>query len=77
MRLRLSAPGGGYALIDHTGLRELLPICQQKYISVIIGGPYNSGILATGSRPGATYNYVEAPQPVLKQVAAIEAICAA
>jgi D-threo-aldose 1-dehydrogenase len=67
---------GRYTLIDHTGLRELLPICQQKHISVIIGGPYNSGILATGSGSGATYNYVEAPQPVREQVARIEAVCA-
>jgi len=42
---------GRYTLIDHTGLRELLPICERKGISVIIGGPYNSGILATGARP--------------------------
>ena len=67
---------GRYTLIDHTGLRELLPICERKGISVIIGGPYNSGILATGARPGATYNYVEASPAVLERVAAIEAVCA-
>jgi D-threo-aldose 1-dehydrogenase len=66
---------GRYTLIDHTGLRELLPICERKHISVIIGGPYNSGILATGARPGATYNYVDALPEVLKRVAAIEAVC--
>jgi D-threo-aldose 1-dehydrogenase len=67
---------GRYTLIDHTGLRELLPICEQKGISIIIGGPYNSGILATGARPGATYDYVEAKPAVLERVAAIEAVCA-
>jgi D-threo-aldose 1-dehydrogenase len=66
---------GRYTLIDHTGLRELLPICERKRISVIIGGPYNSGILATGARPGATYNYVDALPAVLERVAAIEAVC--
>jgi D-threo-aldose 1-dehydrogenase len=66
---------GRYTLIDHTGLRELLPVCEQKRISVIIGGPYNSGILATGARPGATYNYVEASPAVMERVAAIEAVC--
>ena len=66
---------GRYTLIDHTGLRELLPICERKGISVIIGGPYNSGILATGARPGATYNYVDASPAVLEKVAAIEAVC--
>jgi D-threo-aldose 1-dehydrogenase len=67
---------GRYTLIDHSGLRELLPLCEQKGISVIIGGPYNSGILATGARLGATYDYVEAKPAVLEQVAAIEAVCA-
>jgi D-threo-aldose 1-dehydrogenase len=66
---------GRYTLIDHTGLQELLPICEQKHISVIIGGPYNSGILATGARPGANYNYVETPPAVMERVAAIEAVC--
>src|SRR6202453_4472717 len=66
---------GRYTLIDHTGLRELLPICERKGISVIIGGPYNSGILATGARPGATYNYVDAVPAVMEKVAAIEAVC--
>ena len=47
---------GRYTLIDHSGLRELVPVCLEKHISVILGGPYNSGILATGARPGATFN---------------------
>lgn len=67
---------GRYTLIDHTGLRELLPICVRKGISVIIGGPYNSGILATGARSDATYDYVEAQPAVLERVSAIEAVCA-
>lgn len=66
---------GRYTLIDHTGLRELLPICEQKRISIIIGGPYNSGILATGAKPGATYDYVEATPAVMEHVAAIERVC--
>jgi D-threo-aldose 1-dehydrogenase len=66
---------GRYTLIDHTGLRELLPICEQKGISVIIGGPYNSGILATGARAGATYDYVDASPAMLERVAATEAVC--
>jgi D-threo-aldose 1-dehydrogenase len=66
---------GRYTLIDHSGLHELLPICQRKGISVIIGGPYNSGILATGARSDATYNYDVAEPAVLAKVAAIEAVC--
>jgi D-threo-aldose 1-dehydrogenase len=66
---------GRYTLIDHTALSDLLPLCQRKRISVIIGGPYNSGILATGARPGATYNYLDAPASVMERVAAIETVC--
>jgi D-threo-aldose 1-dehydrogenase len=66
---------GRYTLIDHTALRDLLPVCQSKKISVVIGGPYNSGILATGVQPGATYNYVDAAPAVIEKVTAIEAVC--
>ena len=45
-------------------------------IGVVIGGPYNSGILATGAKPGAFYNYDPAPGDVLERVARIEAVCA-
>lgn len=67
---------GRYTLIDHTALPELLPLCAQKRISIILGGPYNSGILATGARPGATFNYVAAPPELLEKVRRIEAVCA-
>ena len=41
----------------------------------MLGGPYNSGVLATGPKPGAYYNYAEAPQDILDRVARIEAVC--
>jgi D-threo-aldose 1-dehydrogenase len=44
-------------------------------MSVIIGGPFNSGILATGPIEGATYDYKPAPRPILERVARIEAVC--
>jgi D-threo-aldose 1-dehydrogenase len=66
---------GRYTLIDHAALRDLLPLCEKKGISVIIGGPFNSGILATGARPGATYNYVDASPAMMQKVTAIEAVC--
>ncbi len=61
---------GRYTLIDHTALAELLPECERKNISIIIGGPYNSGILAGGK----TFNYEPAPRPLLDQVAAMRTI---
>ena len=43
----------------------------------MIGGPYNSGILATGAHPGAFYNYDPAPPDILEKVRRIEAVCTA
>ncbi len=66
---------GRYTLIDHTGLQELLPLCVEKRISIILGGPYNSGILATGARPGAKFNYADAPPEVMEKARRVEQIC--
>jgi len=65
---------GRYTLIDHTGLKELLPLCLARRISIIIGGPYNSGILATGAQPGAKFNYADAPSLLLEKVRRIEVV---
>ncbi len=66
---------GRYTLIDHTGLKELLPLCVKKSISIIVGGPYNSGILASGAAPGAKFNYADAPEEVLQKVRQVEGVC--
>lgn len=66
---------GRYTLLDHTALQEALPLCQAKGVSIIIGGPYNSGILATGAVPGAMYDYVPATPAILEKVRQIETIC--
>jgi D-threo-aldose 1-dehydrogenase len=66
---------GRYTLLDHVGLRELLPLCVQKNIRIIVGGPYNSGILATGAVEGATFNYAPASPEILERVRRIEAVC--
>jgi len=67
---------GRYTLIDHTGLKELLPLCLRKKISIIIGGPYNSGILAGGALSGAKFDYKEAPAGVMDKMRRVEQVCA-
>ena len=47
---------GRYTLLEQEPLDTLLPLCVERGISIIIGGPYNSGILASGAVPGAYHN---------------------
>jgi D-threo-aldose 1-dehydrogenase len=68
---------GRYTLIDQTGLREFLPLAQQKKMGVMLAGVFNSGILATGSQSGAKYDYAAAPAEVLAKVKKIEKVCEA
>jgi D-threo-aldose 1-dehydrogenase len=67
---------GRYTLLEQEALNSFLPLCMERGIGIVSGGPYNSGILATGARPGAFYNYDPAPQNILDRVAKIEAVCA-
>lgn len=67
---------GRYTLLDQIAMDALLPACAERGISMIVGGAYNSGILATGARPGATYNYEPAPPEIVQRTGRIEALCA-
>jgi len=66
---------GRYTLLEQAALDSFLPLCAARGIGVVIGGAYNSGILATGPVPGAWFNYQPAPQLILDRVAKIERIC--
>jgi D-threo-aldose 1-dehydrogenase len=66
---------GRYTLLEQTAL-EFLGRCQERGIGIFLGGVYNSGILAMGARPGATYNYAAPPPEIVEHVQQIEAICA-
>ncbi|KUO16083.1 aldo/keto reductase [Streptomyces dysideae] len=55
---------GRYTLLDHSALTELLPAAVERGTSVVIGGAFNSGLLAD-PRPGATYGYAAAPPELL------------
>jgi len=66
---------GRYTLLEQEALESFLPLAEARGIGIVIGGPYNSGILATGPKPGAFYNYDPAPEAILDRVARIEAVC--
>jgi D-threo-aldose 1-dehydrogenase len=68
---------GRYTLLEQPALDELLPLCERQGSSILCGGPFNSGVLATGARAGAKTHYDYAPPPahVLARVAQLEALC--
>jgi D-threo-aldose 1-dehydrogenase len=68
---------GRYTLLEQTALDSFLPRCISEKVSIVVGGAFNSGILATGAIEGATYNYAPAPAEIRARVDRIEAICRA
>lgn len=66
---------GRYTLLEQEALTSFLPLCEERGIGIVLGGPYNSGILASGPVKGAMYDYDKAPAAILSRVAAIEAVC--
>lgn len=68
---------GRYTPLEQEALNEFLPLCEARGAAVLVGGGFNSGILATGAKPGAKYNYSAAPAAIMDKVAKIEAVCAA
>ncbi len=68
---------GRYTLLEQDALETMLPLCEERGIGIVIGGPYNSGVLATGPKPGAYYNYDPAPDEILERVGRIQTVCEA
>jgi D-threo-aldose 1-dehydrogenase len=66
---------GRYTLLEQGALDAFLPECVKRGVSVILGGPYNSGILTGGVKQGATHDYVAAPAPLVEKAQKIEAVC--
>ena len=64
---------GRYTLLEHSPHETLFPLCLERGVRVVIGGPYNSGVLAGRG----TYNYGPIPDSVRERVRAIERVCAA
>ena len=67
---------GRYTLLEQESIKSFLPLCERRGIGIILGGPYNSGILASGAVKDAWFNYAPATEEVLARVAAIEKVCA-
>ncbi len=66
---------GRYTLLEQEALTSFLPLCEKRGIGIVLGGPYNSGILARGPSEGAQFNYSDAPAEVIERVGRIDAVC--
>jgi D-threo-aldose 1-dehydrogenase len=68
---------GRYTLLDQSALASLLPRCERQGVSIILGGPFNSGILARGTRGAnsAHYDYAAVSPEIKERVARLESVC--
>jgi D-threo-aldose 1-dehydrogenase len=64
---------GRYTLLDQEALTELLPAAVERGTSVVVGGAFNSGLLAD-PRPGATYDYAQAPAEPLDRALRLKSV---
>ncbi|GAA3485249.1 aldo/keto reductase [Streptomyces yanii] len=65
---------GRYTLLDQGATAELLPEAARRAVSVVVGGVFNSGVLAN-PRPGATFDYAAAPPELVERALRMQTIC--
>jgi D-threo-aldose 1-dehydrogenase len=65
---------GRYTLLDQGALSALFPICHAKKIGILLGGVYNSGILAN-PRAGAKFNYEDADTALVARARELDDLC--
>jgi aryl-alcohol dehydrogenase-like predicted oxidoreductase len=65
---------GRYTLLDQSAIDEVLPLCLDKRIAVIIGSPYNTGILHDPG-PDATFDFTPAPAHLIERARQLQAVC--
>jgi D-threo-aldose 1-dehydrogenase len=66
---------GRYSLLDQRALAELLPTCAARGTAVVVGGVFNSGLLAD-PRPGATFDYAPAAPELVDRAVRLAEVCA-
>jgi D-threo-aldose 1-dehydrogenase len=66
---------GRYTLLEQEPLDELFPICEQQGVGIVLGGVYNSGVLATGPISGARFNYALADANILATARQLQDVC--
>lgn len=65
---------GRWSVLDRSGAADLLPACLERGVSVVVGGVFNSGLLAD-PRPGARFDYGEATPALVARAQRLAAAC--
>jgi D-threo-aldose 1-dehydrogenase len=65
---------GRYSILEQGAMDELFPLCARKNIGIMLGGTYNSGILASNLRVGAKFNYADAPADILERARGLQTV---
>jgi D-threo-aldose 1-dehydrogenase len=68
---------GRYTLLDQQAAEAVFPECARRGVGVIVGAPFNSGVLASGPNAHARYNYRALDPETRGRVERIAAACAA
>ena len=66
---------GRYTLLDQSALPELLPLCAERGVKLVIGGPYNSGILARDLGRPVSFDYQPAPGNLVARARELKEVC--
>ena len=67
---------GRYTLLEQDSLDDLLPVCEERAVSVVAAGVFNSGLLARTRPPErARYDYRAAPQELVERARRIASVC--
>lgn len=66
---------GRYTLLDQSALHPFLDLAERRGVGIVIGGPFNSGVLATGAASNATFDYGAVPPDILARVQRLQRVC--
>ena len=66
---------GRFTLLDQSAVKDFLPLCEKNKVSIVIGGPYNSGILAKDLSKPVSFDYEIAPPHLVNKAKVISEIC--
>lgn len=66
---------GRYTLLEQDALTSFLPLCVERGVSVIVGGPFNSGLLVDPAAADATYDYGAPPTAIRERALRIQRVC--